>query len=105
MPICAADKQRPLVTSISADAMLVQEETVVDIVSMCSGPDGCSVAVLLQSIAKGGLKVFQVGCYRAHHEVVYPHSNIGPWFVISRVFRAGKFAYRTPSVAELVIGV
>ena len=37
--------------------MLLQEASVLDIVKLCSGPEGCSVSVLLQCIAKDGLEV------------------------------------------------
>lgn len=46
-----------LVTSLSGDVMHLQQGTLLDIVKMCSGPEGCSVAVVLQCIAKGGLQV------------------------------------------------
>ena len=55
--IVAADKEQPLVTSMSADTMHLEAAAVVDIVNMCSGPEGCSVAALLQCIQKGGLQV------------------------------------------------
>ena len=55
--IVNADKEQPLVTSMSADTMHLEAAAVVDIVNMCSGPQGCSVAALLQCIRKGGLQV------------------------------------------------
>ena len=58
--IVTADKEQPLVTSMSADTMHLEATAVVDIVNMCSGPEGCSVAVLLQCIRKGGLQVGSV---------------------------------------------
>lgn len=53
----ASGGDQPLVTSFSADVMHLQQGTLLDIVKMCSGPEGCSVAVVLQCIAKGGLHV------------------------------------------------
>ena len=52
-----ADGSQPLVTSMSADAMHLQQEDAMDIVKICSGPQGCSAGVILQCIAKGGLQV------------------------------------------------
>ena len=37
--------------------MHLEAAAIVDIVNMCSGPEGCSVAVLLHCIQKGGLQV------------------------------------------------
>lgn len=55
--IVAADKEQPLVTSMSADTMHLPAAAVLDIANTCSGPDGCSVGVLIRCIAKGGLLV------------------------------------------------
>lgn len=57
MPYAVAEGGLPLVTSKSADTMHLQQEAVLDIASMCSGPEGCSLSVVLQCIAKGGLQV------------------------------------------------
>ena len=53
----AAVKEQPLVTSTSADTMHLQAADIVNLVNMCSGPEGCSVAQLLHCIRKGGLQV------------------------------------------------
>lgn len=53
----SAEGGQPLVMSMSADAMYLQQEAVLDIASMCSGPEGCSLSVVMQCIAKGGLQV------------------------------------------------
>ena len=53
----SAEAGQPIVASMSADAMYLQQEAVLDIASMCSGPEGCSLSVVLQCIAKGGLQV------------------------------------------------
>lgn len=53
----AAAKEQPLVSSLSADTMHLPAAAVMDIAKVCSGPDGCSVGVLIQYIAKGGLMV------------------------------------------------
>ena len=57
MPHAVAEGGQPLVTSKSADTMHLQQQAVLDIASMCSGPEGCSLSVVLQCIAKGGLQV------------------------------------------------
>ena len=57
MPYAVAEGGQPLVTFMSADTMYLQQEAVLDIASMCSGPEGCSLSVVLQCIAKGGLQV------------------------------------------------
>jgi hypothetical protein len=71
MPCAVAEGGQPLVTFMSADTMYLQQEAVLDIASMCSGPEGCSLSVVLQCIAKGGLQVtvmllllaaFSAGC-------------------------------------------
>lgn len=55
---CAvAEGAQPLVTSISAEAMYLQQEAVLDIAKMCSGPEGCSLSDVLHCIAKGGVQV------------------------------------------------
>ncbi len=58
----SAEGGQPLVMSMSADAMYLQQEAVLDIASMCSGPEGCSLSVVLQCIVKGGLQVQSCFC-------------------------------------------
>lgn len=57
MPYAVAEGGQPLVTSMSADTMHLQQEAVLDIARMCSGPEGCSLSIVLQCITKGGLQV------------------------------------------------
>ncbi|KAA6425220.1 MAG: dual specificity catalytic domain containing, partial [Trebouxia sp. A1-2] len=63
----------PLVTSKSADTMHLQQEAVLDIASMCSGPEGCSLSVVLQCIAKGGLQaILKIACQKADDTITLP---------------------------------
>ncbi|DBB02952.1 TPA: hypothetical protein ACH3X1_013548 [Trebouxia sp. C0004] len=64
---------QPPVTSMSADTMHLQQEAVLDIASMCSGPEGCSLSVVLQCIGKNGLQeVLKIACQKADDSVTLP---------------------------------